>query len=93
MHEALHSIFIEPTSKLYEYVGKQQYNVYSFHHDNVNHISKLLKVTSFSADGILESIESNIDNWLAIGLQFHPELDKNDVIIKSFVKDVKRCLK
>ena len=89
---AKHQIFIEPTSHLFKYIQKQITNVYSFHHDIVIHIDKTFKVTSFANDGVLESIEFNNDDWLAIGVQFHPELDENDLIIKGFIDDVIKSL-
>ena len=89
LEKSTHLIFIEPTSILYNYVGQQKKLVYSFHDDVVTHIAKTFKVTSFAYDGVLESIECNLD-WLAIGVQFHPELDENDKIIKAFIDDVKK---
>ena len=82
-------IFMEPTSRLYKYFNKQKVIVKCFHDDAVYHIDKLLKVTSFAKDGILESVESNTDDWLLVGVQFHPELSSSDQVIKGFINDVK----
>lgn len=82
-------IFIEPTSRLYKYFNKQKVVVKCFHDDAVYHIDKLLKVTSFAKDGILESVESKSDDWLLVGVQFHPELSKENQVIKGFINDVK----
>ncbi len=89
LEKANTEIFIEPTSKLYKYFNKQKVVVKCFHDDAVYHIDKLLKVTSFSKDGILESVESKSDDWLLVGVQFHPELSNSDQVIKGFINDVK----
>ena len=88
LEQSSHYVFIEPTSKLYEYYQQQLIKVYSFHLFSVEHIDKFLKVTSFSEDGVLESIETNNQDWLAIGVQFHPEYDKENTLIKKFILDI-----
>ena len=47
-------------------------------------------MTSFSKDGILESVESKDDNWLLIGVEFHPELSLEDQVIKGFIADLRK---
>ncbi len=89
LKKALHTIYIEPTSKLFSYYQHQKVDVLSFHNYAVNHICKLFQVTSFSYDGILESIESRDPKWLAIGVQFHPELEKDSKVIEGFIKNIK----
>lgn len=89
LEKALHTIFIEPTSKLFTYYEHQKVEVLSFHNYAVNHICKMFQVTSFSYDGILESIESRDPKWLAIGVQFHPELEKQSKVIEGFIKNIK----
>ena len=88
LDQAKHSIFIEPTSLLYKFLQTQTHEVYSVHHDTVIHIESPLRITAFAPDGILEAIESKDQDWLAIGVQFHPELDSKDVIIKKFIEEV-----
>ena len=89
LEKANTEIFIEPTSRLYKYFNKQKVVVKCFHDDAVYHIDKLLKVTSFAKDGILESVESKSDDWLLVGVEFHPELSNEDKVIKGFINDVK----
>ena len=83
-------IFIEPTSRVFKYFNKQIATVKCFHNDQVTHIDNILKVTSFAKDGILESVESIDDDWLLIGVEFHPELSIDDPIIKGFINDLKK---
>ena len=83
-------IFIEPTSRIFKYFNKQIATVKCFHNDQVTHIDNILKVTSFAKDGILESVESIDDDWLLIGVEFHPELSIDDPIIKGFINDLKK---
>ncbi len=90
LDEANKEIFIEPSSRIYRYFGCQKVTVRCFHKDSVGHIDKILKVTSFSNDGILESVESVDDDWLLLGVQFHPELSTDNLVIKGFINDIKK---
>lgn len=67
-----HSVAIEPTSKLYQIVQKQQINVNSIHHQAIKTLAPGLFVTAHSAAGILEAVELT-ENSFCIGVQWHPE--------------------
>jgi len=60
-------------------------NVNSFHHQAVKDVAPCLKATSWSADGIIESIEHK-DHIFAVGVQWHPELmwQKDPVHLRLF---------
>ena len=50
----------------------------------------IFKVTGRSCDGVIEGIESNVPDWFALGVQFHPELeDKNLPIFERLVNESK----
>lgn len=88
IYKTQHKIFIEPTSLLYEFYQNQIIKVVSLHNYEVVHIENIFKVTAFSPDGVLEAIESSDKNWLAIGVQFHPEYDKENILIEKFMKKI-----
>ena len=53
--------------------GKTEAQVNSMHHMAVDEVAPGFAVTARSPDGIIEAIEYQPDDWLAIGTQFHPE--------------------
>lgn len=59
--------------------------VNSFHHQSIKDIASVFKIVSYSEDGYVEMIEyENI-----IGVQWHPELMKNDTVIPHFMSFLK----
>ena len=88
-----HKVRIDKDSKLYKILGKEEFEVNSFHtrHATKNHI---YKVVGYSDDGLIEAIEYPNDTF-NIGVQWHPEIsysfDENSKkIIDSFVEAAKR---
>ena len=55
--------------------GDGEIRVNSFHHMAVDEVGDKFRVTARCPDGVIEAIESDQDDWLAIGTQFHPEAD------------------
>jgi len=43
------------------------------HHMAIDEVAPGFVVTARSPDGVIEAIESDEDDWFAIGTQFHPE--------------------
>jgi len=80
-----HSINIERGSKVSTAFEGDTANVNSFHHQAVKDVAPCLKVTSWAADGIVESIEHK-DHIFAVGVQWHPELmwQKDPVHLRLF---------
>ncbi|AEF93349.1 peptidase C26 [Desulfotomaculum nigrificans CO-1-SRB] len=66
-----HTIKTLPGSKLAAILGGQM-AVNSFHHQAVGRVAEGFKVTAWSADGVVEGIES-IEHKFVLGLQCHPE--------------------
>lgn len=71
-HEIVHSINVEPGSKLHEILGATEHPVNSRHHQAVSHLGRYLKVSARAPDGVIECIERP-DKRFAIGCQWHPE--------------------
>lgn len=75
-----HPIVFTDTSILKPFYEKNC-KVNSYHHQAINKISPFLKIEAISEDGIIEAV--SYDNYM-IGLQWHPELMKNDPILLYF---------
>lgn len=76
----VHSIRIEPGSKLAELAGTSEVNVNSSHHQSVLEVGRGLRVTATAPDGVIEAVEcaggdtsaTSGENWV-VGVQWHPE--------------------
>jgi putative glutamine amidotransferase len=76
-YQPVHQISLTPHSQLAKTCGKITLEVNSTHHQAVDRVAKPLKVTSISADGVIESMELNNEaaplvSYL-VSVQFHPE--------------------
>ena len=71
------------------YLIKRNIKVYSFHDFAVKSVGDLFDIVAYSCDGVIEAIESKDSSWLSIGVQYHPELENNSVLIKSFIDKIR----
>ena len=65
--------------------------VSSIHETAVDDVAVGLAVSATCPDGLVEGIESETGDWIAVGIQFLPEPDAADLdlrIFKAFVRDV-----
>jgi putative glutamine amidotransferase len=73
--------------------GDGELRVNSMHHMAIDEVAAGFEVTARCPDGIIEAIESRMDDWFAIGTQFHPEADSASAldlrIFEEFVDAVK----
>jgi putative glutamine amidotransferase len=70
-----HGLVVEPDSLMERVYGDGEVRVNSMHHMAVDDVAPGFVVTARCPDGVIEAIESRIDDWFAIGTQFHPEAD------------------
>jgi putative glutamine amidotransferase len=70
---SLHGMIVEPGSMMATVFGDQEVKVPSSHHMSVDDVARGFRQTAESPDGITEAIESTNPDWLAVGVQFHPE--------------------
>lgn len=68
-----HDVSIEPDSRIAKAVGAILISVNSLHHQSILDAAPGLRVTALAPDGIIECVESEDDNWWAVGVQWHPE--------------------
>jgi putative glutamine amidotransferase len=55
--------------------GDGEIRVSSRHHMAIDELAAGFQVTARCPDGVIEAIESERPDWIAIGTQFHPEND------------------
>jgi putative glutamine amidotransferase len=71
-HQTVHTVSIEPDSRLARIVGTTSLPVNSFHHQALKDVASGLVVTAQAADQIVEAVEAP-GHPFAIGVQWHPE--------------------
>jgi putative glutamine amidotransferase len=70
-----HGLEVAPKSLMERVYGDGEIRVNSMHHMACDAIASGFEVTARCPDGIVEAIESRMDDWWALGTQFHPEAD------------------
>lgn len=70
--DLVHSVSIEPDSRLAAILGCTVLEVNSLHHQAVGRVASGLRVVGRASDGTIEAVEAPDHPWL-IGVQFHPE--------------------
>lgn len=68
-----HRVSFEEGSRIRGWAACDAAFTNSFHHQAANRLPEALKVTGRTADGLIEAVESTDADWLAIGVQWHPE--------------------
>lgn len=87
----VHDIKINIDSKLFRIIEKEEIKVNSRHHKYALDPGPL-KITSYSIDGIPESVE-DVTKRFYVGVQFHPEslIKKDENMNKIFVSFINTC--
>jgi putative glutamine amidotransferase len=83
-----HNIFIDSNSILYDIYKSQIINEPSLHNYAVKEVKSLFKVTAISNDNVIEAIEYINPDIFVLGVQFHPELDTNNLIFERLMKEI-----
>jgi putative glutamine amidotransferase len=75
-----HALVVEPGSLMQRSYGESEIRVSSIHHMAVDDVAPDFAVTARCPDGVVEAIESTLDDWFAVGVQFHPEADRGTIL-------------
>ena len=68
-----HTVKVEPGSKFYKILGKEEIRINSFHHQAVKSTSENVAISGKALDNVVEAIE--LKNYpFGLGVQFHPEM-------------------
>jgi putative glutamine amidotransferase len=77
-HESRHAVRLLDDSILHRLIGQNEFEVSSYHHQAIARPGEGARVTAHAPDGIIEAIEMD-DNPLWIGVQWHPEWDRESL--------------
>ncbi len=73
--------------------GDGEIRVNSMHHMAIDEVAEGFMVTARCPDGVVEAMESTMDDWFALGTQFHPEAESASAldvrIFEEFLDGVK----
>jgi putative glutamine amidotransferase len=70
-----HALSVELGTIMDRVFGEGEIRVNSVHHMAIDEVAAGFAVTARCPDGVIEAIESKMDDWFALGTQFHPESD------------------
>jgi putative glutamine amidotransferase len=70
-----HALEVQPGSLMERVYGEGEIRVNSMHHMAIDDVAPGFTVTARCPDGVIEAVESTMDDWFAFGTQFHPESD------------------
>ena len=96
-YQPVHQVALTPGSQLARTCGKTTLEVNSTHHQAVDRVAKLFKVTAISADGVIESMELNDEAAsllpYLVSVQFHPErlYDRYAEFLSLFRSFIRAC--
>jgi putative glutamine amidotransferase len=89
----VHSVDLQPGSKLSGIVGTTKLEVNSFHHQGVRKVAAGAVITGHAPDGTIESLEFP-DHPFCIGVQWHPEWlthqAETQQLFKAFVDSARK---
>lgn len=90
-----HGLEVTPGSLMERVYGDGEIRVNSMHHMAVDDVAPGFAATARCPDGVIEAIESQFDDWFALGTQFHPEASSASAldqrIFEEFVEGVQRA--
>ena len=87
-----HALQVEPGTLMERVYGEGEIRVNSMHHMAIDEVAPGFAVTARCPDGVVEAIESTMDDWFALGTQFHPQSDSASAldlrIFEEFVSGI-----
>ena len=90
-NELIHVVTVDADSKLANLLDATTVRVNSLHHQAIDDLAPLLKVTARAEDGIIEAVEVT-DATFYIGVQWHPEwLTTDPTMQKLFQAFIDTC--
>ena len=81
-------------SSLFQAMGVTQIMVNSSHHQAIHRLSPNFTAVGNSPDGVIEAIEwKDLEDWFALGIQWHPERlfnDQSNQLLLLFLKELQK---
>lgn len=87
---AKHKITINENSLLYQILKTKEENVVSFHKYYIQRTSKDVLINAKSLDEVIEGIEYTKNNQRILGVQFHPEITKDNRLFMWLVQEARK---
>lgn len=90
-----HTLILEEKSLISTLSETEKPIVNSHHHQAINKLGRNLRATSWTKDGVIESIEDTQNERFLLGVQWHPELSwKTDSLSRNiFEAFINECFK
>ena len=87
-----HPVTVVPGTRLYDFIGKEEYLVNSFHTmiADEERVKPFAKITARSDDGLIECYEVP-DKKFAMGIKWHPELMEEEYTDRLFEAFIRAC--
>ncbi|MBZ5696656.1 MAG: gamma-glutamyl-gamma-aminobutyrate hydrolase family protein [Acidobacteriia bacterium] len=87
--ETLHTVRIEPGSRLAEMARASEVTVNSSHHQSIREPGRHLRIACRAPDGVIEAVEWTGDaNWV-VGVQWHPErMAETDALAQALFREL-----
>ncbi len=82
--EVMHEVEIEPDSRLFTIINKDNITVNSGHHQAIDRVGEGLWVVARTKQGVIEAIEGVDKSQFLLGVQWHPEADQGENSAKIF---------
>jgi putative glutamine amidotransferase len=80
-----HALEVVPGTVMERVYGDGEIRVNSMHHMAIDDLAESFRVAARSPDGVIEAIESTVEDWVAFGTQFHPEAENASALdVKIF---------
>ncbi|MGB2693066.1 MAG: gamma-glutamyl-gamma-aminobutyrate hydrolase family protein, partial [Thermodesulfobacteriota bacterium] len=87
---ALHDVFVDSNTKLFNIIGLENLSVKSYHHQAVDKVGSGLRKSAETGDNIVEAIEAINEDFI-LGIQWHPELEDGESSARIFRSFIERC--
>jgi putative glutamine amidotransferase len=89
-----HAVKLQPGSRLEVIYGEEEILVNSYHHQAVKDVAPGFRVAATAPDGVIEAIESESEEWWAMGVQWHPHSETASKLdLQIFEAFVQACAK
>lgn len=88
--QSYHSVTLLQDSSLLGWFGSKSLGVNSLHHQSLDKVAPLMRISAVCEDGSIEAIEATDGTYL-VGVQWHPEAmgESMQPLFRSFVEEAK----
>ncbi len=88
--KARHDIIINENSILYDIYKEKHISIVSLHNYVLTKIGNMFEISARDKDGVIEAIEYKDKNKFIVGVQYHPEIEDNNMLFKRLIDEAKK---